>query len=64
MKKKNIYFTFSKISRKVIDDNLNIKIIVYIIYRCLQNDKKTFKKLKTKIWNDISKLYKDFASLL
>ena len=62
IKKKNVYFTFSKVPRKVIDNNLNMKTIVYIVYHCLQNDEKTFEKLKTKIWNDISKFYKDFAS--
>ena len=35
---------------------------MYVVYRCLQNDEKTFKKLKTEIRNDISKLYKDFVS--
>ena len=64
IKNENIYFAFLKISRKVIDDTLNIKTIMYIIYRCLQNDEKTFKKSKTKIWNDISKFYKDFVSSL
>ena len=49
MKKKNIYFTFLKVSRKIIDDNLNMKTIVYIIYRCLQNDEKIFEKSKIKI---------------
>ena len=49
MKKKNVYFTFSKVSRRIIDDNLNIKTIMYIIYHCLQNDEKTFEKSKTKI---------------
>ena len=39
-----------------------MKMIVYVVYRCLQNDEKTFKKLKTKIRNDISKFYKDFVS--
>ena len=61
MKKKNICFAFLKILRKVIDDNLNMKTIVYVVYCCLQNNKKTFEKLKTKIQNDISKFYKDFA---
>ena len=64
MKKKNICFMFSKISRRIIDDNLNIKTIMYVIYRCLQNDEKTFKKLKTKTQNDILKLYKNLASPL
>ena len=64
MKKKNIYFAFSKVSRKVIDDNLNMKTIMYVAYRCLQNDEKTFKKSKTKIWNDILKFYKNLASSL
>ena len=62
MKKENVYFAFLKVSRRIIDDNLNIKMIVYIVYRCLQNDEKTFKKSKTKIRNDISKFYKDFVS--
>ena len=62
MKNKNIYFAFSKVSRKIIDDILNMKTIVYIIYHCLQNDEKTFEKSKTEIRNDISKFYKDFAS--
>ena len=62
IKKKNICFAFSKVSRKIIDDNLNMKTIVYIVYRYLQNDEKIFKKLKIKIRNDISKLYKNFIS--
>ena len=62
MKKKNVCFAFLKIPRRIIDDNLNMKTIMYVIYRCLQNDEKTFKKSKTKIRNDISKLYKDLAS--
>ena len=49
MKKKNVCFAFSKVSRKIIDDTLNMKMIIYVIYRCLQNDKKIFEKLKTKI---------------
>ena len=56
MKKKNVYFAFSKVSRKIIDGNLNMKIIVYIIYHCLQNDEKILKKLKTEIRNDILKI--------
>ena len=62
MKKKNVYFAFSKVSRKMIDDNLNMKTIVYVVYHYLQNDEKTFEKSKTKIRDDISKFYKDFAS--
>ena len=61
MKKKDICFAFLKVSRRIIDDNLNIKMIMYVVYRCLQNDRKTFKKSETKIRNDISKLYKDFV---
>ena len=53
---------FLKVSRKIIDDNLNMKMIVYIIYYCLQNDEKIFKKSKTKTWNNISKFYKNLAS--
>ena len=41
-----------------------MKTIMYVIYRCLQNDEKFFEKSKTKIRNDILKLYKNFASLL
>ena len=62
MKKKNICFASSKISRKIIDDNLNMKTIIYVVYYCLQNDEKTFKKSEIEIRNDISKLYKNFAS--
>ena len=62
MKKKNVYFAFLKVSRRIIDSILNMKTIMYIIYRCLQNDEKTFEKLKAKIRNDILKLYKDLAS--
>ena len=62
MKKKNVYFVFLKVSQRVIDDNLNMKMIVYIVYRCLQNNKKTFKKSKTKIRNDISKFYRNLVS--
>ena len=64
MKKKNVCFASSKVPRKIIDDILNMKTIVYVIYRCLQNDEKTFKKSEIKIRNDISKLYKDLASSL
>ena len=62
MKKKDVCFAFSKVSRKIIDDILNIKTIIYIIYCCLQNDEKTLKKSKTEIRNDISKFYKNLAS--
>ena len=64
MKKKNVCFAFLKVSRRMIGDNLNIKTIVYVIYRCLQNDEKTLEESKTRIRNDISKFYKDFASSL
>ena len=64
MKKENICFAFLKASRKIIDDNLNMKMIMYVIYYYLQNDEKTFEKSKTEIRDDISKLYKDFASSL
>ena len=62
MKKKNVCFAFLKVSRRVIDDNLNMKTIMYVIYHCLQNDEKTFEKSKAKIRDDILKLYKDLAS--
>ena len=55
---------FLKVSRKVVDNSLNIKMIVYIVYRYLQNNEKTFKKLKIKIRNDILKFYKNFVLLL
>ena len=61
MKKKNVCFAFSKVSRRIIDDTLNMKMIMYVAYCCLQNDEKIFKKLKTKIRNDISKFYKNLA---
>ena len=53
---------FSKVSRKIIDDILNMKTIMYVVYRCLQNDEKTFEKSKAEIRDDISKLYKNLAS--
>ena len=62
MKKKNVCFAFSKVSRKVIDDNLNMKMIVYVVYHCLQNDEKIFKKSETETRDDISKLYKNLVS--
>ena len=34
---------------------------MYVVYRCLQNNEKIFEKLKTKIRDDISKFYKNFA---
>ena len=61
MKKKNVCFAFLKILRRIIDDTLNMKTIIYNVYRCLQNDEKTFEKLKTEIRDDISKFYKNFA---
>ena len=61
--KKNVCFAFSKVSRRIIDNSLNMKIIVYVVYRCLQNDEKIFEKSKIKIRNDIFKLYKNFVSL-
>ena len=54
---------FLKVSRKIINDNLNMKIIMYVVYHCLQNDEKTFNKLKIKIRIDISKFYKNLISL-
>ena len=55
---------FLKVSRKIINNILNIKMIIYVVYRYLQNDEKIFKKLKIEIQNNILKFYKDFASLL
>ena len=62
MKNENVCFAFLKVSRKIIDDILNIKTIVYVVYCCLQNDEKTFEELKTKTRDDILKFYKDFVS--
>ena len=64
MKNENVCFTFSKVLRRIIDDILNMKTIIYIIYRCLQNNEKTFEELKTKTRDDISKFYKNFISSL
>ena len=38
-----------------------MKTIMYVAYRCLQNDEKIFEKSKTKIRNNILKFYKDLA---
>ena len=62
MKNENICFAFSKISRKIINDILNMKTIMYVVYYYLQNNKKTFKKLKTETRNNILKFYKNFVS--
>ena len=61
MKKKNIYFAFLKVSRRVIDNFLNMKTIVYVVYRYLQNDEKTFKESEAKTRDDIFKFYKDLT---
>ena len=39
-------------------------IMMYVVYRCLQNDNETFEELKVEIRNDILKLYRDLASFL
>ena len=62
MKKKNVYFAFSKVSRKIIDDILNMKMIMYVIYYYLQNDEQILEKSETEIRNNILKLYKNFVS--
>ena len=62
MKNENVCFAFLKVSRKIIDDILNMKIIVYVVYCYLQNNEKTFEKSKIKTRNDISKFYKDLVS--
>ena len=64
MKKKNVCFAFLKVLRRIIDDNLNMKTIVYVVYRCLQNDEETFEESEAEIRNDILKLYKNLASSL
>ena len=61
---KNVCFAFSKISQKVIKKSLNMIIMMYVAYRCLQNDDEIFEKSKVEIQNDILKLYKDLASFL
>ena len=60
MKKKNVCFAFLKVSRRIIDGNLNIKTIMYVVYHCLQNDEKIFEKSKIEIQNNILKFYKEF----
>ena len=62
MKIKNVCFASSKISRKFIKNSLNMIIMIYIVYRCLQNNDEIFEELKVEIRNDISKLYRDLAS--
>ena len=37
----------------MINNILNIKMIIYVVYRYLQNNEKIFEKLKIKIRNDI-----------
>ena len=61
MKIKNVCFAFSKVSREFIENRLNMIIMMYIVYRCLQNDDEILKKVKIKIRNDISKLYRDLV---
>ena len=39
-------------------------IIMYVAYRCLQNDDETFEESEIEIRNDVLKLYKDLASSL
>ena len=67
--KKNVYFAFLKVSRKIIDNILKMKIIVYIIYHCLQNDEKTFNRkiLKffiKKIRANILKIISEFLNAI
>ena len=62
MKMKNVYFASSKISRKFIKSSLNMIIMIYIVYRCLQDNDETFEESEIKIRNNILKLYKNLAS--
>ena len=39
-------------------------IMIYIAYRCLQNDDEIFEESEVEIRNDILKFYRDFASSL
>ena len=64
MKMKDVCFAFSKVSRKFIESTLNMIIMMYVVYRCLQNDNEIFEESKIEIRDDILKLYKDFASFL
>ena len=64
MKMKNVCFTSSKISREFIESSLNIIIMMYVVYRCLQDDDETLEESKVEIRNDILKLYRDLASFL
>ena len=64
MKIKNVCFAFSKISLKFIKSTLNMIIMIYVVYRCLQNDDETFEKSEIEIRNNILKFYKNLASFL
>ena len=64
MKIKNVYFASSKVSRKFIENTLNMIIMMYVIYHCLQDNDEIFKESKIEIWNDILKLYRNLALFL
>ena len=49
MKMKNVCFAFSKVSQKFIESTLNIIIMIYVAYRCLQNDNEILEKSKIEI---------------
>ena len=61
---KNVCFAFSKVSRKFIKNTLNMIIMIYIVYRYLQDDDEILEKSKINIRDDISKFYKNLASSL
>ena len=64
MKMKNVCFASSKVSKEFIESTLNMIIMMYIVYRCLQNDDEIFEKSKIETRNDILKFYKNLASSL
>ena len=62
MKMKNVCFASSKVSREFIKSTLNMIIMMYVAYRCLQNDDETFEKSEIEIRNDVLKFYRNLAS--
>ena len=64
MKKKNVCFAFSKILQEFVRSTLNMIIMMYVIYCCLQDDDETFKKSEIKTRNNILKFYRNLASFL
>ena len=61
MKKGDVCFASPKVPRRVIGGTLDMKTIVYVAYRCLQNDGETLEEPEAGTRDDISKLYRDLA---